>query len=141
MSVLKSRRSKSRIQYLDTARELEIYTIKQCSRFPKRFMFLITKDIVSLATAIYNNVRAANSISVLTLNDANMRHEYITKANCHLQCLISQLDIAHEFISITEKRKPIKSNVWTRWAKLITDETKLLDILSENDKKEYNNLI
>lgn len=54
MSVLKSQRGESAVQFLDTARELEIYTIKQCAKFPKRYMFLITKDIVALASAVYN---------------------------------------------------------------------------------------
>lgn len=54
MSVLKSKRGESAVQFLDTARELEIYTIKQCARFPKRFMFLITKEIVDLATRVSN---------------------------------------------------------------------------------------
>ena len=62
MSVLKSKRGESAMQFIETARELEIYTIKQCARFPKRFMFLITKDIVALSKAVYNNVKAANSV-------------------------------------------------------------------------------
>ena len=35
MSVLKSKRGESAVQFLETARELEIYTIKQCAKFPK----------------------------------------------------------------------------------------------------------
>lgn len=62
MSVLKSKRGESAMQFLETARELEVYTIRQCARFPKRFMFLITKDIVTLSKAVYNNVKAANSV-------------------------------------------------------------------------------
>lgn len=62
MSVLKSKRGESAMQFLETARELEVYTIRQCARFPKRFMFLITKDIVALSKAVYNNVKAANSV-------------------------------------------------------------------------------
>ncbi len=62
MSVLKSKRGESAMQFIETARELEVYTIKQCARFPKRYMFLITKDIVAIAKAVYNNVKAANSV-------------------------------------------------------------------------------
>ena len=50
------------MQFLETARELEVYAIRQCARFQKRFMFLITKDIVALSKAVYNNVKAANSV-------------------------------------------------------------------------------
>lgn len=102
MSVLKSQRGESTVQFLDTARELEIYTIKTCAKFPKRYMFLITKDIVALASAVYNNAKAANSIYVTTADDARLRREYVTKANCTLQCLLSQIDIAHEFVKTTD---------------------------------------
>ena len=105
MSVLKSQRGESAVQFLDTARELEIYTIKTCAKFPKRYMFLITKDIVALASAVYNNTKAANSIYVTTADDARLRREYITKANCNLQCLLSQIDIAHEFVKSTRSEE------------------------------------
>lgn len=140
MSVLKSQRGDSVVQFLDTARELEIYTIKQCAKFPKRYMFLITKDIVALANAVYNNVKAANSIYVITADDARLRREYVTKANCNLQCLISQIDIAREFVRTTDENKPIKCTVWEKWATLITTEAKLLASLKESDKKRYGNL-
>ena len=103
-------------------------------------MFLITKDIVALASAVYNNVKAANSIFVTTVDDARLRREYVTKANCNLQCLISQIDIAREFVRNTDANKPIKSTVWEQWATLITTEAKLLASLKESDKKRYGNL-
>lgn len=61
------------MQFIETARELEIYTIKQCARFPKRFMFLITKDIVALAKAVYNNVKAANSVYPTNAAEVQLR--------------------------------------------------------------------
>ena len=103
-------------------------------------MFLITKDIVALASAVYNNVKAANSIYVVTADDARLRREYVTKANCNLQCLISQIDIAREFVRTTDENKPIKCTVWEQWATLITTEAKLLASLKESDKKRYGNL-
>lgn len=71
-SVLKSKRGESAVQFLDTARELEIYTIKTCARFPKRYMFLVTKGIVDLSRQIYNDVKAANSIYPTNAADANL---------------------------------------------------------------------
>lgn len=140
LQVLQSQRGESTMQFVDTARELEIYTIKQCAKFPKRFMFLITKDIVSLATSVYNNVKAANSIYPTTAVEAQKRKDYIIAANCGLQCLISQLDIAREFIHQTGNNKPIKSNVWQGWIDLITREAKLLSSLKNSDKERFKNL-
>jgi len=75
MSVLKSKRGESAVQFLETARELEIYTIKQCAKFPKRFMFLITNDIVSLAKSVYNDVKSANSIYPTNSAEVQFKHK------------------------------------------------------------------
>lgn len=77
MSVLKSRRKESSVQFLDTAREIEVYTIKQCSRFPKWYMFLLTKDLVELSKSIYNNTKSANSIYPTNKEEFLIRMEYI----------------------------------------------------------------
>ena len=141
MSVLKSQRGESAVQFLETARELEIYTIKQCAKFPKRFMFLITKDIVALAKAVYNNAKAANSVYPTNAAEVQMRRNYIITANCDLQCLISQLDIAREFVKETDGNKPLKSTIWQTWADLITAEAKLLANLKASDAKRYKGLL
>lgn len=140
MSVLKSKRGESVIQFLETARELEVYTIKQCAKLPKRFMFLITKDLVDLAKSIFNNVKSANSVYPTNAAELQLRTNYIIKANCALQCLISQLDIAREFIKHTDNDKAIKSKVWQTWADLITNEIKMLSALRKNDKERYKDL-
>ena len=129
------------MQFLETARELEIYTIKQCAKFPKRFMFLITKDIVALAKAVYNNAKAANSVYPTNAHEVQMRRDYIITANCDLQCLISQHDIAREFVKETDGNKPLKSTIWQTWADLITAEAKLLANLKASDAKRYKGLL
>lgn len=139
-SVLKSKRGESAVQFLDTARELEIYTIKTCARFPKRYMFLATKGIVDLSRQIYNDVKAANSIYPTNAAEAQLRKNYILQANCALQSLLSQLDIAREFIRQNDANKPIKSAVYERWVELITTEAKLLAALKQSDKERYKNL-
>lgn len=129
------------MQFLETARELEIYTIKQCAKFPKRFMFLITKDLVALAKAVYNNAKAANSVFPTNAAEVQTRRDYIIAANCNLQCLISQLDIAREFVKETDGNKPLKSTIWQTWADLITAEAKLLANLKTSDAKRYKDLL
>lgn len=140
MSVLQSKRGESVMQFLETARELEIYTIKQCAKFPKRFMFLITNDIVSLAKEVYNNVKSTNSIYPTNAAEVQMRANHIIKANCALQCLLSQLDIAREFIRHTDADKPLKSTIWQTWANLIATEARLLSALRKSDKERYKGL-
>ena len=141
MSVIGSKRGVSTMQFLETARELEIYTIKQCAKFPKRYMFLITKEIVALATSIYNNAKSANSVFPTNLAELQIRTNFIITANCELQCLLSQLDIAHEFIRHSDNNKPLKSTIWQKWVELITSEAKLLSALKTSDKARYKNLL
>ncbi|MDE6200381.1 MAG: hypothetical protein K2M47_00905 [Clostridiales bacterium] len=101
---------------------------------------MITKDIVGLATKVYNDAKAANSIYPTNAAEVQLRKNYIIQANCALQCLLSQLDIAREFIRTTDANKPIKSTVWEGWVNLITSEAKLLSSLKESDKKRYKDL-
>ena len=132
MSVLKSNRGVSDVQFLETARELEIYTIKQCVKFPKRYTFFITTEIVRLAQAVYNNVKAANSIYPTNAHEAQMRRDCFTRANNDLQCLISQLGIAKElFVHETP------SKVWQTWMDLIEKEAKLISGAKSKDKERF----
>ena len=123
------------MQFLETARELEVYTIRQCARFPKRFMFLITKDIVALSKAVYNNVKAANSVYPTNAAEVQIRRNYLIAANCELQCLISQLDIARDFVRSTADNKPIQSGVWQKWIDLIASEAKLISALKKQGQR------
>jgi len=120
------------MQFVDTARELEIYTIKQCLKFPKRHTFFITTEIVQLSRNVYNYVKSANSIYVTKASDAQMREEFLIKANCDLQCLISQLDIAKELFGAT-----IDSKVWMRWMEYISEEAKLISAVRKRDKERH----
>lgn len=130
MAVLKNNRNESKLQFLDIARELEIFTLRNCVKFPKRYTFFITTEIVRLSQSLYNNVKAANSIFPSSEGEVNMRREYFIKANCDLQCLISQLDIAKEMFG-----DEVKSNTWCSWMDLIEKEAKLISAIKKKDKE------
>jgi len=57
-----------------------------------------------------------------------------------LQGLISQLDIAREFIRHTDGDKPIKNTVWQTWVTLVATEAKLLSSLKKSDRGRYKDL-
>lgn len=140
MSVLSSKRSVSAVQFVDTARELEIYTLRHCVRFPKRYSFFITTEIARLAQSVYNNVKSANSVFPTNASEVQRRRDYLIVANCDLQCLISQLDIAKNLITQTANNKPIESSVWQKWLDLIEQEAKLISAVKKSDKERYANL-
>lgn len=62
MSVIKSKRNESGMEFIHNARTLQIYTIKKCVAFPKRYSFYMGQPIVQMATEIHNDVKRANSI-------------------------------------------------------------------------------
>lgn len=45
MSVPKGKRGESDVEFLRTARELQLYTIKKCVSFPKRYTFYVSQPI------------------------------------------------------------------------------------------------
>lgn len=135
MGVLKKDRGLSSVQFIDTARALEVLTLKNCLKFPKRYTFFITTEIVRLSQSVYNNVKSANSIYPTNQIEVQMRRDYFTKANCDLQALISQLGIAKEIIT-TE----MKATIWIEWMNLIEEEAKLISAVKKNDKERFKSL-
>ncbi len=135
MAVLKKDRNESNVQFLDTARRLEIFSLRTCAKFPKRYTFLITSEIAQLSRSIYNNVKSANSIFPVNKSEVQLRRDFFTKANCDLQCLISQLDIAKEMFG-----EEIKSGTWCQWLDLIEEEAKLISAIKKIDRERYKDL-
>ena len=43
VSVIKSKRSQSSAQFLETAQQIQIYTLRQCVKFPKRYTILLIR--------------------------------------------------------------------------------------------------
>lgn len=58
MSVYKSKRSTSAIQYVENARQLQVFTIKNCVKFPKRYTYIVVQKIANLVEDIDTHVRA-----------------------------------------------------------------------------------
>ena len=87
MSVYKSKRGKSSVQFVETARKLEEHTLEQCLKVPKRYTFLLTQRIMGLASTVYEEVVAANSIYPTNQHEAQLRRDHLTAANAALQAL------------------------------------------------------
>lgn len=140
MAVIKNQRCESTMQFLETAMKLELYAIKYCVRFPKRYMFIITKDLVDLSKSVYNHAKSANSIYPTNANEMQLRINHIISAICDLQCLTSQIEVAMQLITQNDKHKAIKTSVWVNWNNLIIEELRLLKALKNKcvaDQKGY----
>lgn len=119
MSVVRSKRGESEMEFLHTARELEMYSIRKCTNFPKRFTFYLNQPIANISTRIYENVKKANSIFPTNQHEVQMRRDYLLKANAELFNLVSQIEVAHEMFGL-------EPNVMSFWSELIEKEIRLI---------------
>ena len=134
MTVIKSRRAESELQFLATARKLQIYTIQKCvNTIPKRYTFFVAQNLSDSATAVYANCKRGNSIYPLNQHEVQMRRDYFLKAYAELQNLVSQIEVAYELLHFEEK-------VLHEWAGLINEELKLIQAVLKKDRERYKNI-
>ena len=133
MSVIKSKRSESEMEFIHTARQLQIHSIKKCTGFPKRYTFYISQPIANSATRIHQYVKMANSIYPLNKHEVQIRRDYLLRANAELQSLISQLEVAHELFGIDV-------DALKYWMELVEREIRLVKAVLKKDRARYKHL-
>lgn len=133
MSVPRSKRATSEMEFVHTARELQIYTIKKCVNFPKRYTFYISQPIANASTRIHEYVKMANSIYPTNQHEAQIRRDYLLRANAELQSMVSQIEVAAEIFGID-------GDSMKYWMNLIEQEIKLVHGTLKKDKTRYKNL-
>ena len=133
MSVIKSKRSVSEMEFIATARKLEIHTIKKCVNFPKRYTFYVSQPLAAAATRVYENVKKGNSIYPTNQHEVQMRRDFFLIAHAELQSVISQLEVAAELFGID-------ADAMKYWMELIDTEIKLVKAVLKNDRTRYKDL-
>lgn len=133
MSVIKSKRNTSEMEFIANARKLQIYTIKKCVNFPKRYTFYVSQPIANASTRIYEDVRRANSIYPVNQHEAQMRRDCFLRANAELYSLISQIEAAQELFGID-------MDAMQNWIDIIDFEIRLVKAVMKSDRERYKNL-
>ncbi len=133
MSVIKSKRSTSDMEFIANARKLQIYTIQKCVNFPKRYTFYVSQPIANASTRIYENVKRGNSIYPLNQHEVQMRRDCFIRANMELQSMISQLEVAQELFGI-------EMETLKYWMDIIDTEIRLIKAVMKADRERYKNL-
>ena len=134
MSVVKSKRSQSQLEFLQTARNLQIFTVQKCvNTIPKRHTFYIGQGLAESAASVYRNVKRGNSIYPLNQHEVQMRRDFFLRAYAELQSLVSQIEVAYELIRFDEK-------ILHEWASLISSEMKLIQSVMKKDRERYKNI-
>ncbi len=134
MSVLKNKRNKSGVQFLDTAQALHIFTLRTCVKFPKRYTFYISQDLVNCASTIHALVKKGNSIFPQNAAEVELRRQQFIMANAELQSLVSKIGLAYDTF-------PIKESTMLHWLDLINTEINLIKGVLKTDALRYKKLV
>lgn len=133
MTVLKSKRSESAAAFLQTAMDLEIYTIKRVVKFPKRYTFYISQPLANTATEIHKLVKKGNSIYPKNKHEAQKRRDCFIDASTELRSFVGLIEVAINLFSI-------EPNVVKQWMELVSKENRLLHAVMEKEQIRYHNL-
>ena len=140
MSVYKSQRGLSAIQYVENARQLQIFTIKNCVKFPKRYTYIVVQKIAELAEDIDTHVRIAESIVPTNLREAQNKRDELNYAFGLLNSLDDKLQLMYDIVSDNPNFKTEFKwlpNAMLEWGRLIQTERNLITGVKKADKKRF----
>lgn len=134
MSVIKSKRGESDMEFLYNARSLQIYSIQKTVSFPKRYTFYVSQPLANSATRIYECLKKGNSIYPLNQHEVQMRRDLFLNAYAELQNLVSQIEVAHELFGI-------EANIMQLWMEMVEKEIRLVKAVMKKDRARYQELL
>lgn len=140
MSVLKSKRGESSVQFIETARQLEVHSFSCCMKAPKRYERFLTGRIMELSSEVHDHVRAANNIWPTNQHEAQMRRDELTRANNALQNLSPKLQLLYDSILQNPEGYKWIHKAMQRWGELISEEAKLISAVRKADRQRYKDL-
>lgn len=140
MSVYKSKRGESSVQFIETARQLEAHTLACCMKAPKRYSFLLTQRIMETASEVHDHVRAANNIWPTNQHEAQLRRDELTRANNALQNLNPKLQLLYDGIMQNPEGYKWIHKAMQHWGELISEEARLIAAVKKNDGQRYKDL-
>lgn len=133
MSVIKSSRTTSDMEFIATSRNLEIFTIRKCGKIPKHYTFYISVPLANASTRVYECVKKANSIYPVNQHEVQMRRDYFIRAHAELQSMVSQIEVAAELAGLSKE-------VIREWMALIDSEIRLVKAIMKKDRERYKNI-
>ena len=140
MSVPKSQRGESSMQFIQTARELKQHTLTVVKKCPKRLQFFLLAPIYEEAREVLHSVKAANNTFVHNAHEAQIRADYLGRANVVLQNLTDDLEDLYEELINDEERYKWVANAMQKHGELISAEAKLIGKVRKSDKERYKGL-
>ena len=128
MSVLKSKRTESKAEYVNVANAIYIETINFLTRISARYSRLIAEPVAKLAGEVIDHAEKANSIYPSDDQRRQLRKAHLLEARASLMAL--DVRLTHCYLIMTQnpqdvsqlpqgkvsmRRKQLKG--WTKWLK------------------------
>jgi hypothetical protein len=136
MSVLSRLRGTSEMEFLNTAHELEMFTIRACHNenvIPKRYRLTKGNELMESARTIHKNITYANSIFPTKKKEYELRRNYQKRAMIEIQNMLALMRIVSELF-------PIKDSTLEEWVGLVLKEESALKNWISSDAKRYKDL-
>lgn len=133
MSVIKSRRNESPVEFISTAEELESYTIDRAVSFPKRYDRFINQRLANMASEIHELVETGNGINPTCKHEAQMRRDCFMKALALIRPLVAKIKLADAKFRVGGERM-------RHWMSIVYKEKQLIQGILKRDKERYKNL-
>ena len=130
MSVHKNEQDDSNIGFIYWARQLQVYSIKTCLGFHKRYTFFVAQPIALIAGRIHQYAKLGNSINPTNRHEAQMRIDYFLKAKAETFNIVSQIEVASELFPVNKQF----------WMELVKKERDLLSGIIKADRARYRRL-
>jgi hypothetical protein len=140
MGVRARDRGQSEVEFLNTAHELEMFTIRAAHNenvIPKRYRLTLGKDLMTSVRTIHANIVYANSLNPLNVKDEEqrahtyqLRYDHQKRAYIELQNLFAIMRIVSEIL-------PEKDTVLEEWTGLVLKEESVLKAWIASDKKRF----
>lgn len=93
MSVPKSERGQSSLEYLKQLRLFEKDIITLCEKKPKKYLFFLREFIEKPAANAYRNAKAGSAIYVVSKADAELKRKFMYAAYCDIMAVSSQIEL------------------------------------------------
>lgn len=128
------------MQFVDTARQLEVKVLNLCIRSPKRYTFFLTSEIMHLASMVHNEVRSANNTYPRNKHEAQLRRDHLTEGNNALMNLIPKLVLLYDALLENPDAQKWCDGAIEEISLLIAAEKKLIRNTKRADAERYKNL-
>ena len=133
MSVRKSERGLSNIEFLKVLMDLEKWSLLKSNIAPKKYRYIINSQIVTNSANAYCYAKQGNSIFVTNNETRILRENFFIQSYCSLQAFVSQLDVIYSIC----KADFLTNNELEEVSRLAYNAIILVKGIIKNDKERY----